>query len=466
MGLKGLWMSLMVTAIHARVALAHYPFPCSEEEKGKAAQIEKAVAARSAEGVAALAQLLGDANARVQTAAALGLMRLSGASLSLDAPIQALRGLKEAKAPFLAAVAEVALTMLDKGTPVEERRAQLVKLTQSQEGRDGEMSTRRAGTRTAWLRRMAVEGLRELGDRSVLAALEDLRDDYFGEMDDTFDMRSVAVVAFEVWWGLRSAGLREDERLPVLVAALSQGEPFSSRWCHAACRVLEAAGEKAVPLLIPLLASKDRRPKLWAMRTLTHIGGKEATGPLLDVALKDVESEDSVIRSVALNALVWHLEKRCLPTLTRLATQSQDAHVRSQAIWAIARLGDESCVPVLKSALADPHELTRAHAAAGLARMGKSDGDDALLACLAGEWPATRAAALEGARHIKDQTRVRQRFLEVLRGGPEEGKLERDRLERVRNDVVRELLSWDKEKLRPLARISHQQAQLRRSDRV
>ena len=61
--------------------LAHYPFPSSQDEKDAALRIEAAVHARNQTSVGTLTELLGGEKPRIQTAALLGVMRLSTADL-------------------------------------------------------------------------------------------------------------------------------------------------------------------------------------------------------------------------------------------------------------------------------------------------------------------------------------------------------------------------------------------------
>ena len=420
-------------------SFAHYPFPCSREEKDAAAQIEEAVQTRNQSSVGILTKWLGDKNPRVQTAALLGIMRLSNTRLDFGAAAVAIRSLKRPKHAFVMAAAETALILLDKQTPVKQRVTQLVKLTKNKEG---------------YRRRMATEALRQMGDASVLPALEALANDGFGDHDDRFDMKAVARVAFEVWWPIRSAGLAEEEKLPVLIDTLRLGEPFSSRWCDAACDLLEKEGEKAVPLLIPVAKGGDRRSKLWARRTLRQVGTKEAADALLEVCAKDLQSEDRLLRRSAAYTLSQLADKRVLPMLANALVKNRDPNVRKRAAFAIGRIDDEGAVALLREALSDPDEAVKTQAAAQLARKGLGDGDQILLKALGCREGGAGYIAVGAMAYISNQNQLTERVVELLQKQPgEEEQSERERilLTEVRNRILRQLASWDVEKLRPMA---------------
>ena len=449
-----LWVGAGAAALLPCGASAHYPFPSGPEEKKKADQIKDAVQAKTQASVDALTKLLEDKRSRVQAAALLGLMRLSNAPLDFKATAEAAKGLKESKFDYVAAAAEAASILFDTQTPVEQRRAQLVKLTQSQEGRDGKYSLTREPCKAGCQRRMAVEALREISDRSIVEALEALAGDYFGEMDDSFDMQSVTRTAFEVWWGIRSPGANEKERMELLADRFRKGEPFRCRWADEARRMLTAEGEKAVPLLLPLVTGGDRRAKLWAMDTLISIGPKEGADTIRDVALEDMRSEDRLVRDLAVGALCRFADPRTMPALLALLKESPNDHYRDQAAEAIGQVGGEAAISALKAVLTDPVDLVRVQAAAQLVRLGCPDGDAVLLAGLTGEWRATRIAAAKGLVHVRDRARLCQRLAEVLKHRPDEDRLpkaEQDRLGWARADLLSELSTWSAEQLLPLA---------------
>jgi len=455
---RSLSLGLLLAALAPAVSVAHYPFPATPEEKEKASQIQRAVQFGTIDlqvSVAALAGMLRDENPRVQTAALLGIMRLANAPLDFAAAITAATGLKDSKHLSVAAAAEAVLIVLDKQTPVEKRRAQLVKLTQSKEGRDRAVGLPRGECKEGYQRRMAAEALRVIGDASVLPALEALADDSFGERDDSFDLKAGARVAFEAWWAVRSAGLPEEEKLRVVAGALRLGEPYWSRWCDAACRILEDAGEPAVPVLIPLAKGDDRRSKLWAIRILRHIRtSKEARETLLEVCTADLEGEDRLARQSAVHALGELADKRALPALARALARSPDPDVRERAAFALGRTDDEGTVAMLKAALADADPGVKTQAAAQLARKGLPDGEPILLDALGEREGVAGNIAVGAMAFIKDRDRLAERIVELFAKQPGEEQLaERPRilLDEARNRILRELATWDTEKLRPLA---------------
>jgi HEAT repeat protein len=433
---------------------AHYPFPCSHEEKARAAAIARAVEAGDQAGLDALTKLLGDENARTRTAALLGIMRLSKAPLDFQAATAAAKGLTGADRNFLAAAAEATLILLDKGTPLEERRARLIEMTES---KDDEADPRKwpgRDNRAAFRRRMGVEALRELGGDAVMPALQALANDPTGGFDDSFDMKPVARVAFDAWWGMRSKDLTEDERLHVLIEMLRLGDPFKSRWCDAACDLIEKEGEKAVPLLIPLARGADKRSKLWALRTLRQIGTEDAMTCVREVCIGHLDSEDQLTRQYAAYALSQVADVSLIAPLAKALAESPDPQVRERAAAAFGIIDDERAVAPLRAALADANEGVRTRAAAELAKKGLDDGEDILLASLGRREGSAGYIAAAAMASIRDRERLARRVAQLLRKQPGEEKLdERGRilLAETRNRILRELVRWDAEALRPMA---------------
>ena len=448
-------LSALLAATVAAPCFGHYPFPCSSEEKAKSEEIKRAIDARTQTSVSTLTGLLEDKNPRAQAAALLGIMRLSNAPLDFTAAVTAATGLRASKHALVAGTADVAVILLDKKLTVKERRARLVKLTQSKEGRDRAAALRRGVCREGYQRRMAAEALRVVGDASVLPALEAMSDDNFGEHDDTFDMQGNARVAFETWWPIRSAGLGEEERLRVLIGVLRLGEPFGARWCDAACDRLEEAGERTVPLLMPVARGTEKRSKLWALRTLRHFrDSKEARDTVVEVCSRDIGSADRLVRHFAVYALGEVAGKSELPVLVDALAESRDPYVRGRAACALGRFDDEGAVASLKAALADPDAGVRTQAAAQLARKGLADGEGILLDALGAREGVAAYVAAGAMAHIKDHGRLAARIAELLQRQPGEEELdERPRilLNEMRNRMLRELARWDAEKLRPLA---------------
>ncbi|MFP4057098.1 MAG: HEAT repeat domain-containing protein [Candidatus Brocadiia bacterium] len=447
---------LVLAALLAAPAtsFAHYPFPASEAEKAKADAIQQAVEAATQASVASLTALLDDENPRVQAAALLGILRLSRQPLDFAAPAAAAAKLEDSEHALVAAAAEVARILLDKDLGLREQRARLVELTRSQAGRHRPAAMRRGQCKEGFERRMAIEGLKVVGDASVLPALEALADDGFGDHDDTFDMKANARVAFEAWWAIRSAGLDGREKLRTLVATLELGQPFRSRWCDAACERLEAAGDAAVPMLIPI-ARGGGRAKLWALRTLRHFrANRDAIDTVLEVCSRDLDSEDPLVRHAAAYALSVLAEKKVLPILAEALATSPDPYVRERAASGLGRIDDQAAVPRLKAALNDPHPAVRTRAAAQLARKGFADGEDILLDALGAPEGSAGHIAVGAMAFINDRDRLVARIAELLHEQPGEkdlGRRQRLLLQEMRHRMLRQLATWDPDTLRPLA---------------
>jgi len=418
---------------------AHYPFPCSQEEKEVAVRIDKAIQAGNQSSVAMLSALLCHENPRIQTASLMGVMRLSQAELEFGEVTRALGDLKDATSPFVTAAAEATQILLNQGISARKRMAKLIAFTESKQG---------------YRRRMGVEALRQFDDSSVLAALSALANDGFGDHDDRFDMKALARVAFDVWWPLRAKGLSQAERLRILVDTLQLGEPYRSRWCDAACELLEKEGQNTVPLLILLAQHGDRRSKLWARRTLRAIGGRDAVDPLLACCANDLDSSDTLLRQSAAYTLSQLADKRMLPALGQALKESRDPQVRERVVVAIGRIHDTDTITLLRAALSDTDETVKTQAAAQLARKGCHDGDAILLKALACCDGSPGPIATGAMGFIHDQDQLADRIIEILQAQPSitlRSELDRILFKEVRNRILRELTAWDREKLRPMA---------------
>ncbi|MBM4041929.1 MAG: hypothetical protein FJ290_25825 [Planctomycetes bacterium] len=456
---RSLLLGWMLAVLVPAASVADGPYAISPEEKAGAGQIQRAVEAGTQASVETLVGLVRHENPRVQTAALLGLLRLANAPLDFAAALDAAKGLKDSKQAFVAAAADVALIALDRQVPIAERRARLVKLTESREGRGPLRATDRATVpppaecKEGYQRRMAAEALRAIGDASVLPALEAMADDSFGESGDSLDRKAGSGVAFHAWWAIRSQGLPEEEKLRVLAGALRHGEPFGSRWSDAACRLLAGAGEPAVPVLIPLARGEDRRSKLWALRTLRDFStSQSARDVVIEVCAKDIESEDRLVRQSAAFTLRELADRKSVPVLARALAASPDPYVRERAAFTLGRIEDEGTLAPLKAALSDADWGVKTQAAAHLARRGFRDGEPVLLDAL-GEREGTAGSIAVGAlEFIQDRERLAERLAALLRKQPGEEQLAarpRILLDEARNRILRQLATWDPEKLRP-----------------
>jgi len=422
----------VVIQIHA---LAHYPFPCSTDEKAKAQTIQEAVNTPRHESVVLLAGLLKDSNNRVRTAALLGLVSLSGSALDLSPAIAEAEQLAQVDNAFVRAAAETLCLAANTALPIAQRRARLVELTRSEDGHD---------------RRMALEALRQVGNSSILPALEALAEDNFGDHDDSFDMTANSRVAFSVWWSIRSAGLSADEQLQALIGTLSLGEPFRARWCDAACDLIEARGQYAVPFLVPLARGDEKRAKLWALRTLRAIGGEQAVATLLDVCTRDLDNQDQLVRQSASYCLFVLADERSLPALAQALAENTDASVRERAAAGLGRIDHEQTVSLLRGALADADETVRVRAAWGLARKGVFDGDPLILAAvgqLEGSVGYIAADALGFIHDMRGLSKALDDLFSKQREQAATSERQRILLNGARSRVLRQLETWEGKKL-------------------
>lgn len=416
----------------AAPALAGYPFPNSLDEKQAGTQVLAAVRAADQDGVKALTALLDNRNPRIQAAGFVGLLRLSHTELDVAAPLATVRGWAKGRPPYVRAALKVAAVALDHSTKLEPRLNALIAFTQSEEGFE---------------RRMAAEALRGQRERAVLRALEAMANDGFEDRDGDFDAKAVSRTAFEAWWDLRSKGVDEDERPPILVRTLPLGEPFRSRWGAAACELLEKEGQAAVPLLLALLTGKDRRSRLWAMRALRNIGGTKVVAALQDAWVKDLDSTERLESDMAFRGLLRHPEARSLPRLVRHFVKKGELYAAWQGVFAMGKLDKEAALRELGAVLGDHRELIRTQAAAQLVVLGSADGEEAVIAALGDYGEATRLVARWALPHVKDPRKASERLIELLKVKPTDAKLperEQEQLRRLRIDLLEEIAAWDR----------------------
>lgn len=430
----------LLLCLMSGAGFAHYPYPTLEGEKEAADTISKAVQDKNPGSVAILTTLLDDENSRIQTAALLGIMRLVNEGVDFEGVETAIETLEQDDTlpAFLSAAAESTLILLDKKLSAKERVRKLVALTKSEDG---------------YRRRMGAEAMYTFHDTSVLPALEKLANDSLGDHVDSFDMRAVARVAFDAWWSIQSTDLTEEEKLPVLIDTLKLGEPYSSRWCDAACDQIEKEGQKAVALLIPIAKDGDRRSKLWARRTLSAIGGEEAVSTLLECCVPDLEAKEQILRQSSAYTISQLADERILPALVRALKDNPDPYVRERVASAIGRIEHEDTIMPLKAALSDPDDIVKSQAAAQLARKRLSDGDAILLSFLDREG-AEGTIAAGSMSFISDQKQLGDRIVEILKKQPDK-EMQTDTqkvlFQEVRNRILRTLVDWDVDMLQPMA---------------
>jgi len=421
-------------------ALADYPFPTSLAERQKAEEIAKAVAAGDQKAVEALTTLLDEQNPRVQAAALVGLLQLSHNELDFSQPLARVGAWRGPRPAFIRAALKAAAVALDHQVPIRQRFAQLIELTQSDGGFE---------------RRMAVEALRgqrehrDYRQDKVLKALEAMANDKFEDGDADFDGLAVGRVAFEVWWASRSKGMDLDERPPILVQTLALGEPYGSRWCHAACELLAKEGQAALAVLLPLLEGKDSRSKMWAMLALREIGGAEAIRACQDVWVKDLDSKDWLEKRTARDGLLRHPDRRALPRFVREAVKDDELYAAWKAAYDLDKLDEEEALRELRKAAEDPREIVRTQAAAQLAHRGQGGGELTILTGITSDTDIVRLVARWGLPHLPDRKKVNDFLIGLLKVKPGEDKLperKREVLRHARLDALQDFYAWDRDR--------------------
>jgi len=177
-------------------------------------------------------------------------------------------------------------------------------------------------------------------------------------------------------------------------------------------------GERATPLLLRHLSSRDARARLTALHTLSKVGDADATAAVAErlsdaagaVAQKAAFTLGQLGGEAALGALVAALGTGDAALMDAVATAlarfgaaasaplvaalaSPDAAVRGNALDALALLGDPATAAPIAGALADPHPAVRFAALFALGGLpgevardaiaGAADSDDARVRTLA-----------------------------------------------------------------------------------
>jgi HEAT repeat protein len=217
-----------------------------------------------------------------------------------------------------------------------------------------------------------------------------------------------------------------------LIAAL---KTWDSRARWAAMEALAKFKERAVPALLTALDDPDPGFRRVAVELLGAIGDSRALEPLL-TCLQDA---DYAVRRHAVRALEawgWHPETAAQRVLMTIATGHlaplvaegeaaveplitaltlDDAHVRSEAAWALGHIGDARAVEPLVTALADADHQVRLAAAEALGRFRDPRAVDPLLTVLrekgmAAQQRVTAIAALG----MSGDTRAVEALLDAL----------------------------------------------------
>lgn len=134
------------------------------------------------------------------------------------------------------------------------------------------------------------------------------------------------------WWAVRALAEVHDERIAELLTRALSDPDKSVRWC-AGLALRTHPSVKAAPALLPLLSDDDALTRRLAGDALVAIGSP-IVPQLMDVIKKG------------------------------------DPTTRIEAVRALAKIGDERCIPVLFEALDDASALIDFWASEGLEKMG------------------------------------------------------------------------------------------------
>ena len=422
---------------------AHYPFPCTQEEKEKAEKIDQAREQRHQQSVDALIRFLEDENHRVKTAAFLSLIYLSPSGFNMDRAVPIAARLKGGErhrsSAYSIAAAEVFLILQSPALSNERKQDKMIELSSAENGA---------------LRRIAIEGLRAFGNQKCLSALAGRINDSFGDHDDSYDMRAVSRIAFEVWWKIKAANTNPDQHISTIIASLEAAQPFSSRWADAACGILEDLGDAAVPQLIEAYSGHPGNIKSWAARTLRKPDLRDQDkNRIRIIALRDLHSKDPNDRRMAAYLLERLYEKEDLDVFVELLKSHEDPQIRNFAVSRLGDLGGDKAITALKEVLAhrDEQEHIRILAARSLAALGEKDGHDLLLKSLGSLDTRVRNISL-GAIQYLDQDQVCARMLQLLKAietFDSDDKRQRTLFAYARADLFRYLDKMPVHKLQP-----------------
>jgi HEAT repeat protein len=346
-----------------------------------------------------------DENLRVRTAAFISLIDLSPSDLTMDRAIDiaSRRQPEDWKhlrvSPYLIAAAEVFLIVQSPALSDGQKQDKLIELSSDKDGAT---------------RRMAVEGLRAYGDVRCLPALAERSNDNNSGHDDTYDMRAVSRIAFDLWWKIKSASLNQAQQISTIIVSLEEAQPFSSSWADAACKILEDMGNAAVPQLIEVYEGKPGNARAWAARTLRslELRGRDRRR-VRTIAMRDLQSKEQSYRRTATYLLERFSEQEDLSLYIKLLTSHDDPFIRNFATRRLGELGGAESITALKEALAGGQMQTRVLAAKSLAALGENDGHTLLLESLGSLDSPARSISLDSIQYL-DQDLVCNRMLELI----------------------------------------------------
>lgn len=179
----------------------------------------------------------------------------------------------------------------------------------------------------------------------------------------------------------------------ILAAQLAK-EADDQRRCGLAREIVRAGDLAQVQVLLDVLASPDPHGHVHACESLFKVW-QVGDGALLRRALTRVEQPKLALMAAAALARWGHRDALALP---RKLAGADDGEVARVAAWVLARTGDSSDLPALRSGAsraADP--LTRAYFEHALAALGDDEGLQALIRNLYHADPAERVYAAEFA---------------------------------------------------------------------
>ncbi len=169
--------------------------------------------------------------------------------------------------------------------------------------------------------------------------------------------------------------------VPVLAAALKDPDVNVRLSVTAALRLMGPSAKAAVPGLLAALKDTDDSVRIEVMHALGQIGpDAKAAVPLVSEILKDTAAKSKLRTAAGYSLGYFGAEaKGAVPLLTGVL-KDKDANVRlasATALFWMDKANAKLVVPVLRDALKDPHEQTRAEAAIRLDEIG-ADAKDAV----------------------------------------------------------------------------------------
>jgi HEAT repeat protein len=160
-------------------------------------------------------------------------------------------------------------------------------------------------------------------------------------------------------------------------------------------RVRVAWSEGDSPYLIRALT--DPVTRSWAARYLGKLGAVEATPPLLRL----LDASNLHARMAAADALGMLGAPEATERLTELAEEDPNEAVRSHAVSALGRIGDQRAVPLLIRLLGSPSRWVRMNAAAALGNVADESAVPAVRAAGRQERFYSRGVYREAIRRMR-----------------------------------------------------------------